>query len=485
MKSLSLLLILLCASPLLPNTNAAKPHQDESARFPNFILVMADDWGYGQTGYYNHPALKTPHIDAMAANGLRFDRFYAGAPNCSPTRGTVMTGRTNDRVGVQDHGYPLRLQENTLGRALRDAGYATAHFGKWHLNGYSGPGAPLLKEDERTPDAFGFDTWLSVSNFFDMNPILSRNGEFEEFEGDSSEIIVDEAIEFIRANKDSGKPFCTVIWYGTPHSPFMAHEKDMEPFADLDDTSKKHYAELVAMDRSIGTLRQALRDLELEKDTVLWVNSDNGGLPRITPGTVGELNGHKGTVYEGGLRVPAVIEWPGTIKKARVTEFPAGTVDIFPTLAELAGLPDSVLLQPQDGISLAAILTTNKNPKTRKKPLGFRHKGRAAWIDNNYKLVTQNVADGEYELFDLENDTSETTDLAKEKPEVLAKMQKAFEKWNASVDRSVAGKDYPEGKVTDTKTERESWPDTGLYDQWRDEWKDRPEFQRYLNKKPK
>ncbi len=115
-----------------------------TAKQPNVILVMADDMGWGQTGYYDHPALKTPHLDSMAKNGLRFDRFYAGAPNCSPTRATVLTARSNDRTGVLNHGYALNLQEKTIGAAFKKAGYATGHFGKWHLNGFTGPGAPIF-----------------------------------------------------------------------------------------------------------------------------------------------------------------------------------------------------------------------------------------------------------------------------------------------------------------------------------------------------
>ena len=122
-----------------------------AAEPPNIILVMADDQGWGQTGYYNHPLLKTPNLDAMAAAGLRFDRFYAGAPVCSPTRATVMTGRTNDRTGVQNHGFGLRRQERTVAQALRHAGYATGHFGKWHLNGIRGPGVPIFADDDQSP----------------------------------------------------------------------------------------------------------------------------------------------------------------------------------------------------------------------------------------------------------------------------------------------------------------------------------------------
>ena len=141
------------------------------AENPNIVLVMADDMGWGQTGYYNHPVLKTPHLDAMAAGGLRFDRFYAGGPVCSPTRATVLTGRTHDRTGVQSHGFALRKQEKTLAVALRGLGYATGHFGKWHLNGLRGPGVPILKEDTHGPAGFGFDEWLSVTNFFDKDPV--------------------------------------------------------------------------------------------------------------------------------------------------------------------------------------------------------------------------------------------------------------------------------------------------------------------------
>ena len=152
----------------------------------------------GQTGYYNHPLLKTPNLDEMANNGLRFDRFYAGAPVCSPTRASVLTGRSNDRTGVYDHGYRLRLQEKTISQALKNNGYITAHFGKWHLNGLRGPGAPILKDDKYGPQNFGFDHWLSVTNFFDINPLMSENGDFIDFNGNSSEIIFNEALSFIK-----------------------------------------------------------------------------------------------------------------------------------------------------------------------------------------------------------------------------------------------------------------------------------------------
>ena len=439
---------------------------------------MADDMGWGQTGYYNHPLLRTPNLDAMAAAGLRFDRFYAGAPNCSPTRATMMTGRTNDRTGVENHGFALRRQERTVAQALRDAGYTTGHFGKWHLNGIRGPGVPIFAGDDHSPGEFGFNVWLSVTNFFDRNPIMSRMGKFEEFKGDSSEIIVNEALEFIRKQADAEQPFFAVIWYGTPHAPMVAIEADMAGFEGLNGRSRNQLGELVAMDRSIGALRQGLRDLEIEQNTLVWFTSDNGGLRNINPDTVGGLRGFKGTVYEGGLRVPAVVEWPAKITMPRVTNYPSSTMDIFPTLAEIAGLPDSVMLQPQDGMSLTPLF--EKELKRRGKPIGFRHTDRAAFIDNDYKLVTLDVASDKYELYDLAVDEKETIDLYQSKSAVAKRMRKAFEGWNASVEVSFAGRDYPEGTADHGESAPRFWMDTKEYEPYFEEWKKRPEYARRL-----
>jgi arylsulfatase A-like enzyme len=441
---------------------------------PHIVLVMADDMGWGQTGYNGHPILKTPHLDAMAAAGLRFDRFYAGAPNCSPTRATVLTGRTNDRTGVENHGYALRRQEKTLPQALRAAGYATGHFGKWHLNGYRGPGAPILGADTHHPGAFGFDTWLSVTNFFDRDPILSRQGKFEEFRGDSSEIVVAEALKFIGQKRSRPQPTFTVIWFGSPHSPMAASAADKAAFGALAANSADHYGELVAMDRSIGTLRRGLRELGIADNTLVWFNSDNGGLPEIKPDTVGGLRGFKNTLYEGGLRVPAIVEWPAGIRTPRITRYPAGTVDIFPTLADIVGLPASARLAPDDGTSLKPLFAAE--PAARTKPLGFRHQRRLAWIDGRHKLYTPGLEGGKFELYDVETDPRETRDLAAEKPELVAALRTALLAWNDSVEASVAGKDYPEGKVDSAEPKSRDWSTAPEYAPFLAQWKDRPEF---------
>ena len=452
---------------------------DQDGR-PNIVLVMADDMGWGQTSYYDHPVLKTPHLDAMAAAGLRLDRFYAGAPNCSPTRSTVMTGRNNDRVGVFDHGFPLRLQERNIAQALRDAGYATAHFGKWHLNGLQGPGVPVLASDERSPGAFGFETWLSVTNFFDMDPIMGRQGKFEQFQGDSSEIIVDEALKYLRARASEEAPFFVVIWYGSPHSPFVAADPDRTDFSELEDSSAHHYGELVAMDRSIGTLRAGLRELGVEENTIVWFNSDNGGLPRITPETVGGLRGFKAFVDAALEAAQAVIEWPAGITEPRVSEHPSGTFDIFPTLVDLVGLEDSVMLEPLDGVSLAPLLTSEIGP--RAKPMGFSHLGKAALIDNDWKILTTDVEEGRYEVYNLADDPEETTDLSSSAPEESARLRAALDAFVASVADSRAGKDYPEGEVDPSHPTRRMWHDIGAYDAHFEEWRKLPAYSAWLDR---
>ena len=442
---------------------------DES---PNIILIMTDDQGWGQTGYYDHPVLETPNLDAMAENGLRFERFYAAAPVCSPTRASILTGRTNDRTGVVDHGYALRKQEKTIAVALQKAGYATGHFGKWHLNGLRGPGVPILKDDSHSPGKFGFDHWLTVTNFFDIDPLMSENGSFKDLKGNSSEIIVKKALEFIKEKTSQNLPFFAVIWDGSPHDPFLASEKDRDNFKDLDNQSQHHYGELVAFDRSLGVLRKTLKDLGLENNTILWYCSDNGGLRNISPPSVGGLRGYKTTIWEGGLRVPAIIEWPKMIKP-KVTNYPASTMDIFPTIADILNLPDTDLLKPIDGITLKPIFKNDLI--NREKRIPFRYKDQGALIDNNFKLVVTSIDKEKFELYDLEKDFSETIDLSSQNPLIFNQMKTDYLKWSESIDSSQAGMDYPEGKVLNNP-ERHFWMNDDRYKPYLKEWINRPEY---------
>ena len=446
---------------------------------PHVIFVMADAMGWGQTGYRNHPVLKTPHLDALAASGLRFERFYAGCPVCSPTRASVLTGRSPDRAGVLSHGYALRPQEKTIAQALQTKGYVTGHFGKWHLDGFSGPGAPILPGDPRSPSAFGFDEWVSVTNFYDLDPLMSRRGEIEALQGDSSEVAVAEALKFLAKHRDSGKPTFTVIWFGSPHSPFKALPADKAAFAELDEQSANHYGELVALDRSIGTLRNKLRELGLAENTLLVFNSDNGGLPEIKPETVGGLRGHKASVYEGGIRVPGIIEWPGVIQP-RVTDYPACTMDLFPTVADIVGLSDDVFIKPLDGESLRPLFAAEL--PTRSKPIPFRFNLKSAYIDGRYKLLTENYRQESFQLYDLVADPHETHDLSSEQPERFAKLKQAWQAWNESVEASFAGRDYPGGKLSPADLPSRQWYASPEYEPFMTQYGGRWEFKSYVNR---
>ena len=418
---------------------------------PHVILLMADDMGWWQTGYYGHPLLKTPNLDAMAAAGLRLDRFYAGAPSCTPTRATVMTGRTNDRTGAVRVGVAIDPRERMLSTAFRQAGYRTAHFGKWHLNGGpSGVDHPVPKDDPLGPGALGFDYWLSATNVFDLNPVLSRAGAPEQLKGESSDLLVAEALRFIAEETARAKRVFVVIWYSSPHRPFAALKSDAEPFAKLDGPSRDHHAELAAMDRSIGALRQGLRELNIARNTLLWFKSDNGGLPDIgygpeypavRPDTTGPLRGFKKDFYEGGLRVPGIVEWPAGIEP-RVSNYPASTMDIFPTLIDVADLDPNAIHSVHDGVSIAPVFRAE--PSRREQPIGFRASGGLAWLDNEYKLVRNYDAaeDAPFELYNLAEDASEERDLSAKRPEIAKRMTAELSAWNASVDRSMTGADY-------------------------------------------
>ncbi|NNJ27936.1 sulfatase family protein [Alienimonas chondri] len=476
--------LLAAVVPLAPVVAAAEDARAFDPPPPRgIVLVMADDLGFAQVGYpigprdEPHPVLKTPHLNAMAANGLRLDGFRSAAFTCSPTRASVLTGRTNDRTGVQEHGYPLNPNEITLPQLLKDAGYATGHFGKWHLNGLRGPGVPILKDDPLGPGPFGFETWVSVTNFFDRDPLMSRGGTFEQFEGDSSDIIVSEALTFIRQQTAANKPFLAVVWYGSPHSPFVASDADASPFADLPKGSRDHHAEIAAIDRSVGTLRAGLRDAGVAQHTLLWFCSDNGGL-KMEPSAVAPLRGNKGTIYEGGLRVPAIVEWPAAIDPGRVSEALTVTSDILPTVCAAAGVAPPT--RPLDGTNLLPLLTGRSADWERPGPLGFRQKGSVAWVDDGLKLLSsrrgrQAGDQRTWELYDLAADPTESTDLAAKRPADVARMAEAFEQWNASVDASAAGADYgPNPRPA--RTADQQWAQDPRYAPFLDEWRTRPEY---------
>src|SRR5262245_22639486 len=210
---------------------------------PNVVLVMADDQGWGDVAYNGHPHLKTPHLDAMAREAVRFDHFHAAAPVCSPTRASVLTGRTPNRMACFKWGHPIRPQEVTLAQVLQKAGYRTGHFGKWHLGS-------VQKGGLSTPGKCGFDEWVSAPNFFDLDPVLSDRGKATAFKGDSSDVTADLAVKFIRGCAAKKQRFLAVVWFGSPHAPHQALPADRELYAGRPAAERDFLGEITAMDRA-------------------------------------------------------------------------------------------------------------------------------------------------------------------------------------------------------------------------------------------
>ncbi|MDZ4403394.1 sulfatase-like hydrolase/transferase [Prosthecobacter sp.] len=436
-------------------------HASFSAQ-PNVVLIMADDQGWGDTGYNGHPELKTPNLDALAASGLRMNRFYTAHFNCSPTRASVMTGRHPNRMGTFSPGSPIRAQELTVAKVLQSAGYATGHFGKWHLNGKNGdkntttmPGRAIMADDPLSPGKMGFDEWVSADNFFDLDPVLGRQGVAEKFQGDSSDITTDEALKFIKKQATAGKPFLTVVWFGSPHVPHEALPADKALYSTLSEADQNYYGEITAVDRSVGRLRAALRELKVADNTMLWYNSDNGGANG--PKSTGNLRGSKGTMWEGGVRVPGLVEWPARITKPFISEVPCSTLDIYPTVLEATGAVAQNQVQPLDGVSLIPLF--DHKTEVRSKAIPFwnhagKQPGHATLIDWPYKLHTNPVAGRDKKgkkggealpamlLYDISKDPKETTDLTAQDPERVVKMTSALEAWKESVEKSLSRADY-------------------------------------------
>jgi arylsulfatase A-like enzyme len=427
----------------------------ESTHRPNIILCMTDDQGWGDVSYNGLKHIQTPNLDAMAAAGLRFNRFYSAHPSCSPTRASVLTGRHPFRDGTFWPGMPLRKQEMTIAQAVKHAGYATAHFGKWHLSGgHPGMGLALTASNPLHPGNFGFDEWFTVSNWFDSDWTFSRNGTPIKILGDGSDAIVAEALTFIEKKVATQTPFFTVIWFGSPHIPLAPTAADLAAAG-----GSPYYGEMVGVDRSMGTLRTALHKLGVADDTLVWFNSDNGAWinEKAAPdsyGSNGILRGGKGQLWEGGIRVPGIIEWPSHIKNSVITQVPACTSDIYPTIIELLKIDIPSQIQPLDGISLVTLL--DGKMKARPSPIGFwiHDKGSlddstAAWNDNQYKL--QKRGPDNYELYDLTADISEKSNVATTYPEIVTRMKSELENWQKSVQRSNRGEDYPEKRVIEVE----------------------------------
>ena len=453
---------------------------------PNILIVISDDQGYGDLGFHGNPVLKTPNLDAFARQGTRFENFYV-SPVCSPTRSSLLTGRWNYRTGVVDTFIGRSMMhpdEVTLAEMLRDAGYRTGLFGKWHL----GDNYPMRPQDQ------GFQEVLmhkgggiaqpsdppGGSSYTD--PVLFHNGKATRFKGYCTDVFTDAAIEFVTAKRD--QPFFAYVAFNCPHSPFQVRDEDWKPYKGIElgpnafprvggpwATKKlneedvgKAYGMIANIDMNFGRLLAKVPD-----DTLVIFLTDNGpGGIRWNAG----LRNRKGTVYEGGIRVPFFARWKGHIPGARKVDTAAAHVDITPTVLEACGVaaPKGVKM---DGRSVLPLLRGTPVDWPERHLFFQWHRGdvpepgRAFAVRGpRYKLVqAAGVQPGKYtpkvELFDLANDPFEERDLAATEPERVKELQARYDEWFADVKstRKFAGPRIHVGsdKETPTVLTRQDW----------------------------
>jgi arylsulfatase A len=404
----------------------------ESAR-PNFVVFLADDLGWGDLHCYGNTIIETPNLDRFASQGVRFTQFYAGCAVCSPSRSAILTGRTPYRNGVftwipENKEIHLRTSEITVPKLLQQAGYATCHVGKWHLNSYfNDPRHPQ-------PNDHGYDHWMATQNNAapsHENPTnFVRNGTpVGPLTGYSAPLIAEEAAAWLADKRDPNKPFFLAVWTHEPHYPIKSSNEFKAKYSSLTDPVQiEHHANVTQMDAAFGRVMRALDDLKLTDNTFVVFTSDNGpegdGVKTPGRGSTGGLRGRKRDVYEGGIRVPGIVRWPGHVKAGTTSDVPCIGSDIFATVCEIAGAPipsDRVI----DGGSLLPAL--EGKPVSRQRPLYWRcdiapgGKTTAMRI-GDWKIICDE-ARTKFELYNLKNDWQEKNDLAEAEPKKLAEMR--------------------------------------------------------------
>ncbi|MBA2224927.1 sulfatase family protein [Thermogemmata fonticola] len=413
------------------------------AKRPNIVIVVADDMGWGDTGYSGNKIVKTPHLDSLVKTGVRFDNFYSAQQMCSPGRFAILTGRNPFRTGLARLG-AMRPQEVTIAELLNKLGYATAHFGKWHLGG--NPIREGFDVSYFSPDHFNIGGTFVV---YDNN----KKPERIKIEGDSSVFTMNLALEFIRKQAALKKPFFAYVCFGSPHAPHVGAEEFLKLYADQGKYA--HFlAEISGIDAAVGNLRAELRRLGIADNTIIWFTSDNGGITPLSMDPSG-----KGKLHIG-VRTVACLEWPGRFQEPIRCTFPCFHQDMLPTLLEAVGSSD-MAPYPLDGISLFPALEGKM--KKRPTPMGFLAPKPtvkdlaqsdfikdtwAVWIDWPFKLMVNppgvytKKGQGELVLYHLEDDPAERTNVADRYPEQVAKMRRDLEAWQRSVRDSFDGKDY-------------------------------------------
>ncbi len=411
---------------------------------PNIVIFLADDLGFGDLGCYGHPIIQTPNLDAFAKQGTRFTQCYAACAVCSPSRSAILTGRTPYRNGVftwipEDREIHLRASEIALPKLLKERGYATCHVGKWHLNGH------FNKPTQPQPNDHGYDWWLATQNNAapsHENPSnFVRNGQpVGTLEGYSAPLIVDEATAWLKQHRDPSKPFLLSVWAHEPHYPIKSSPEFKAKYLDLtDDVQREHHANVTQLDHAFGKLMQTLDELKLADNTVVFFTSDNGpegdGIKSPGRGSTGGLRGRKRAVYEGGIRVPGIMRWPGKTQPGTTSDVPVIGTDIFVTAVGIAQakLPTDRILD--GGNMLAAI---EGRAVERARPLYWRcviapGPLKTAMRIGDWKILADEQLT-RFELYNLQNDPQEKTNLRATQPAKFEAMKTALVKLNTEIE---------------------------------------------------
>ena len=413
------------------------PLKSAEAQRPNVVVFLADDMGWGDAGCYGSESIKTPNIDKLATQGVRFTQCYAAAGVCSPSRSSILTGRTPYRNGVWqhlsgNHEAHLRESEITYPKLLNEAGYQTCHVGKWHLNSRPQFNNPAFPQ----PSDHGYDYWMATHNNAapsHENPAnFVRNGEpVGELKGYSAPLVAKEAIHWLDEIRDPQKPFVLSIWVHEPHHPIATDPKFSELYNDH--RNRKYMGNITQLDFALGKVMDALDAHGLTDNTILFFTSDNGpeGQGGSVGGSTGGLRGRKRDDHEGGIRVPGIVRWPGHIKPGMVSDVPVIGSDIFATVLDITGIPlptDRTI----DGVSMLPAF--EGRPVERKVPLFWRTHvsrpdSRVALRIDQWKIVGNETME-EFQLFEIKKDPREENDLADAMPDKLDEMkQTLFQVW--------------------------------------------------------
>jgi len=434
---------------------------------PNIIIILADDLGYGDVGFNGNKIIKTPELDQMATEAQVFDRFYVAAPICSPARASILTGRHPLRQGIlAPHTSGLRTAEITIAEILQEYDYLTGIFGKWHL-GWIMPESEISNQGHYSPPwHHGFQqtfvtksampTWNPTVTPWDMwsndkgqmwtSSVYLENQKIvkDNLKGDDSRVIMDRAIPFMEQAVKTNQPFLSLIWLHTPHEPVVAGPRYKAMYAGYSEEEQHYYGAITAMDEQIGRLREKLRELDIAENTIVWFLSDNGpSTPPTEKGiaSAGKFRGSKHTIYEGGIRVPAILEWPGKIKSDR-SNLMLTTNDMLPTLLSYANIKYNHDI-PLDGIDLTSVIANGNEKREGYLYFGwmrlFQDIKQLAIMDNQYKLL---LNDGKYELYDLLKDPVESQDIIMQNEDIAAQLKEQLRNWEQSAQMSRDGTDY-------------------------------------------